>query len=391
MSGTSEWKPAPENTLESLRHGIEMFDGIEFDVRLTADGQLVVHHDRTVSIPLDELKGHPTWVEEWALDDLEALGFVSFRALLDDPSVLRLWRDEGKMGCVEIKRPHPKAATGGGFFGRGQHNQHIAKAMKLAETELDERSIPAENTVFYAFHRGMPTSARLANTRRPWAALIPYIPPYGNRTSQRIQVFPSYVTTSFRRLVKRHQAQGSSMLPCAIEYFQTSTKHLPLGRSVGLRGKPLDRLTNARRGMPTYVWPTKPYLEHDLLRAGMSGLTDHADPSLTWLPSGHARWKQPGLRPLLEAEWATLRSATQDNHRSVLQELESDVPMWSQCDAERRRTLLEEWRLRWRWKADVASLLSNHDGATPPASAPRLIGHRGSGKTERPVLGQRST
>ncbi|DAC67157.1 MAG TPA: glycerophosphodiester phosphodiesterase, partial [Candidatus Poseidoniales archaeon] len=66
MSGTSEWKPAPENTLESLRHGIEMFDGIEFDVRLTADGQLVVHHDRTVSIPLDELKGHPTWVEEWA-------------------------------------------------------------------------------------------------------------------------------------------------------------------------------------------------------------------------------------------------------------------------------------------------------------------------------------
>ena len=181
------------------------------------------------------------------------------------------------------------------------------------------------------------------------------------------------------------------MLPCAIEYFQTSTKHLPLGRSVGLRGKPLDRLTNARRGMPTYVWPTKPYLEHDLLRAGMSGLTDHADPSLTWLPSGHARWKQPGLRPLLEAEWATLRSATQDNHRSVLQELESTTPLWSQCDAERRRKLVEEWRLRWRWKADVASLLSKHDGATPPASAPRLIGHRGSGKTERPVLGHRST
>ena len=73
------------------------------------------------------------------------------------------------------------------------------------------------------------------------------------------------------------------MLPCAIEYFQTTTKHLPVGRHVGLRGSALERLTAAREGMPTYVWPTKPMIEHDLLRAGMSALTDHADPSLTWL------------------------------------------------------------------------------------------------------------
>ena len=29
------WKPAPENTLVSLKHGMEMFDGVEFDVRIT--------------------------------------------------------------------------------------------------------------------------------------------------------------------------------------------------------------------------------------------------------------------------------------------------------------------------------------------------------------------
>ena len=96
------------------------------------------------------------------------------------------------------------------------------------------------------------------------------------------------------------------MLPCAIEYFQTTTKHLPVGRHVGLQGSALERLTAAREGMPTYVWPTKPMIEHDLLRAGMSALTDHADPSLTWLPSGHARWRRPGLQPLLEAEWSNL-------------------------------------------------------------------------------------
>ena len=43
------------------------------------------------------------------------------------------------------------------------------------------------------------------------------------------------------------------MLPCAIEYFQNTTKHLPLG-GVGLTGAALHRLTNARTGMPTYVY-----------------------------------------------------------------------------------------------------------------------------------------
>lgn len=40
---------APENTLESFRQAIALgVDGLEFDVRLSADGQLVVIHDPTV-------------------------------------------------------------------------------------------------------------------------------------------------------------------------------------------------------------------------------------------------------------------------------------------------------------------------------------------------------
>ena len=50
-----------------------------------------------------------------ALDDLTGLGFLSFDAFLDDPAVLKAWRDEGSMGCIEIKRPHPTGAVGGGF------------------------------------------------------------------------------------------------------------------------------------------------------------------------------------------------------------------------------------------------------------------------------------
>ena len=390
MTAGHAWSPAPENTLESLRHALEMFDGIEFDIRITADNQLIVHHDRTVSVPPSHLDGKPTWLEEWTHDDLVDLGFLSFEDLLDDPTVQRLWRNEGRMGCIEIKRPHPKAKTGGGFFGRKQHNKHIARAMQLAEEVLDEREIPNENTVFYAFHRGMPASAKISATKRPWAALIPYIPPYGTRTTQRLQVLPQYLTTPFKRLVKQHRSQGSSMLPCAVEYFQSKTRHLPLGRHVGLTGAALNRLTRARGGMPTYVWPTKTWMEHDLLRAGLSGLTDHADPHFHWLPSGHARWRQPGLRPLLEDEWAQLKTATQDNHLDLLRRLESEVPTWAEADTPRRRTLVSEMRKRWHWEANVEDLLALYDGATPPSSSPRLIGHRGSGKTPRPVLNPQS-
>ena len=386
MEEVEAWVQAPENTLDSLRHGIVHFDGIEFDIRVTADRQLVVHHDRDVSVPKVHLSDKSPWVEEWTLDDLVGLGFLAFDDLLDDAEVQRQWVEKGKMGCIEIKRPHPKATPGGGYFGRQRHNEHIALAMRLAEDALEQRAIPVENTVFYAFHKGMPESAALAGTSRPWAALIPYIPPYGNRTTQRLQAFPQYLTTPFRRLVRRHEQQGSSMLPCAVEYFHSRTRHLSLGRAVGLRNGGRQRLDRHRNGMATYVWPTRPQIEHDLLRAGLTGLTDHADPTLTWLPSGHPRWNQPGTRPLDDDQWNRLASAEHDDHQTILAELQNETPTWAEADVARRRQLVEEWRSAWSWSGSLESVLASANGTTPPWSAPRLIGHRGSGKTSRPVL-----
>src|SRR5206468_7801437 len=40
---------APENTIEAFDNGLRLgADGIELDVRLSADGVVVVHHDRTL-------------------------------------------------------------------------------------------------------------------------------------------------------------------------------------------------------------------------------------------------------------------------------------------------------------------------------------------------------
>jgi glycerophosphoryl diester phosphodiesterase len=45
---------APENTIESFRQAVALgVDGLEFDVRLTRDGRLVVHHDETVDRTTD--------------------------------------------------------------------------------------------------------------------------------------------------------------------------------------------------------------------------------------------------------------------------------------------------------------------------------------------------
>jgi len=386
MEVEKPWQQAPENTLLSLQHGIKMFDGIEFDIRITADRQLAIHHDRNVSLPKERLEGRPAWAEQWTLDELTEVGFLGFEELLEDPTIRKHWAEQGKMGCIEIKRPHPKSPSGGGYFGRHHHIQHVADAMTMAEDLLDQHEVPRENTVFYSFHKHMPQSAKISATKRPWAALIPYIPPYGNRTFQRIKAFPTYLTTSFGRLVKTHLRQGSSMLPCAIEYFDGLTRSVPLGRHVSLKGKGLKRLTQVRSGMPTYVWPTRPLLEHDLIRAGLTALTDKADPNLLWLPSGHLRWRQPGTRPLDESQWSILKQATYENHREIHSELLETTPSWEQCDSARRSLLIGEWKKKWSWSESIDEVMARSEGTTPPWSAPRIIGHRGSGKTSRPVL-----
>ena len=388
MGGEGAWTQAPENTLESLRHAIQQFDGIEFDIRITADNQLVVHHDRDVSLPASYLEGKPIWAEEWTLEELNEAGFLGFEEMLDDPIIANHWATRGKMGCIEIKRPHPTASSGGGYRGKKHHIAHVARAMQLAESILDERDIPHHNTVFYAFHKHMPASAAQASTRRPWAALIPYIPPFGNRTTQRLKAVPQYISMPFKRLVKRHKMEGSSMLPCAIEYFKSPTSWLPLGRKVSLQGRGLERLTASRHGMPTYVWPTRPDIEHALLRAGLTALTDYADPALTWLPSNQARWVQPATQPLDEEQWQSLEKCEVEHHLDVLSEFKDSTPTWGEADPARRRSLIEAWRKRWKWNESTEELVEKYCDATPPWAAPRMIGHRGSGKTSRPVLRQ---
>ena len=383
MSG--KWKQAPENTLESLRHGIIHTDGIELDIRLTSDNELIIHHDSTISIPKDRLDGRSKWVESWSLEELKSEGFCSLDDLLNDSIIRKNWTENGKMVCLEFKRPHLLSPKGRRIFSKSRQKNTLGTAMKAAEKKLNEEEIPTQNSVFYSFYKGMNNIIHQKSIKRNWAELMPSIPTIGTRTIKRMYAYPQYFITPFSRLVKKHRNSGSSMVPCAMEYFSPVYSRALVGRMVGLQGKRREYLSRCQKGMPTYVWPTKPELEHAVLSAGLTALSDHIDPDLTWLPSGKARWFNPATMPLDETQSQILEDATKDQHLSIIEQLKSDVPTWNECDKQRKSELIKFWRKKWNWDIDVEETLAKSTDS-PPWQSIRLIGHRGSGKTPRPVI-----
>ena len=94
-------KELPENSLAALREAMVHADGIEFDLRMTLDGHLVLHHDRTPMIPRHEKEGRPTYVEAWTLDELREFGAETFDDMLTDPIISTAWREQAKVGVIE--------------------------------------------------------------------------------------------------------------------------------------------------------------------------------------------------------------------------------------------------------------------------------------------------
>ena len=107
------YQQAPETTLASLVHGMNMFDAIEFDIRLTKDEQVVIHHDRSVSIDRSGIAKRSPYVEDWDLDELLELGFCSLEMLLIHTDVQKAVNEQGKVLVVESKRPSLKVKKSG--------------------------------------------------------------------------------------------------------------------------------------------------------------------------------------------------------------------------------------------------------------------------------------
>ena len=97
------WQQPPENTLESLRHAIQHNDGIEFDVRLTQDQELVIHHDVKISVPKAKQPHSFAWTENHTLDELTSQGWkvseletsldIKFEANPSTPAIIGLFKE----------------------------------------------------------------------------------------------------------------------------------------------------------------------------------------------------------------------------------------------------------------------------------------------------------
>lgn len=72
--GASGWdvQYAPENTMPAFQKAVEMgADGIELDVQLTKDGQIVVIHDETIQ----RVSDGEGWVKDFTLQELQTFSF----------------------------------------------------------------------------------------------------------------------------------------------------------------------------------------------------------------------------------------------------------------------------------------------------------------------------
>ena len=376
---SEDWVKPIENSIEGIRHGMVEFDGVEFDLRLTTDGDLVLFHDNFLSAAQIEQIGGSKWTEDHSTSELAEIGIRTFNELLDDAVFTETWREQGKVACVELKMPHPKSKIAGSVNPK-KREKHARTMAKLADSMLNEIDLQQSNVVMISFKRRFRHACARANVRWPVAQLQPAIPEIGGRRMKRILTLPSFMWLSLAFHLKHQKIVGAPVLPCALEYLHGATRHLTLGRTFGLDGYTGRRLNRLRKGYQAYVWPTPIAVEGSLQKLGLTGMTDNTSPQTTTLPEGGARWTRWASQPLDAEREDLLRNANPDDHAALIEEAAREVTPWYELTDIERRGFLANWRKRWNWDRDVDELASDSTSKTMPWEVSRLLGHRGSGK-----------
>jgi glycerophosphoryl diester phosphodiesterase len=376
------WEQPQENSIASHLHGMKHLDGVELDLRLSSDGELVLQHDAELGESRGELGGRSPWVELNSAAELAESGIELFADLVGRAGFRELWQAQAKVVCIELKAPHPSTGLAGGWReGRGRL-EHLTRMVRQVNEMLAELELPHSNAVIYAFDPRILIAGKSVDSTLPLARLFPRIREWGSPRLKRIVAAPSFIANSLPRLMRWQRRLGAPMLPCALDYLVAPKNMLTLGRTVSLHGKGLQRLTDMRAGFPFYVWPSTPDCEPDLLNAGLTCLSDHTSPEFVTYPNGDARWPRPATQPLDADVTATLARDDADDHAGVLAELQQQVSPWHELSDGERRSLLDGWRSRWRWGRSIDELVADSDSDRMPWESVRIVGHRGAGRTD---------
>ena len=97
---------APENTIEAFQLAANIgADGVELDVQLTRDGQIVVCHDETI----DRTSDGAGWLKDYTLDELKNMNFDNGNKAYEGAEIPTLQevfdvlRDTGLVINIELK------------------------------------------------------------------------------------------------------------------------------------------------------------------------------------------------------------------------------------------------------------------------------------------------
>ena len=379
---SEDWVKPIENSIDGIRHGMTHLDGVEFDMRLTMDGELVLFHDNHLSKEQIEKIGGSKWTEDHSTSELAELGIETFEQLLADDVFTHSWREHGKVACVELKMPHPNSKIAGSVNPK-KREKHARTMAKLADSMLNEVGLQQSNVVLISFKRRFRHACARANVRWPVAQLQPAIPEVGGRRMKRILTLPSFMWLSLAFHLKHQKLVGAPILPCALEYVHGATRHITLGRTFGLTGYTGRRLNRLRKGYQAYVWPTPIAVENPLHQIGLTGMTDDTSPESVTHPGGGARWTRWASQPLDPERESLFQNADPSDHSALIQDAEREVTPWYELTDIERRGFLSIWRKRWNWERDIDELAGDASPQTMPWEMSRLLGHRGSGKDFR--------
>jgi len=372
MADLAEWVRPRENTIEAICHGMQVSDGVEFDLRLTEDERLVLHHDSKTeygdypeSMIMEEL---PEYVE--TLDEL-----------LENNNFVRRWTEEGAFSCIELKPPHPSSGKAGGWFGGESREKHMIKMIQNLEEVLEPIDLGESGTVVYSFEPKIISAAKKTKSKFKFSRIRPYLRQWGTWKTQRIVAAPSFLSNSLPRLMDKQRREGSPMLPCSMQYLKGIESRINMGLTVGLKGKKLERLNKYRRGYPIYVWPCESKYERLILDAGLTGITDDLSPNMVTLVTGHARWTKPATQPLTDEKREELDNTPEIEHESIISEFKNEITPWHELTNSERESFVTNWSKKWSWERDIETILKETKATNMPWEVSRIIGHRGTGKT----------
>ena len=365
------WNQPKENSIDALLHGMQFADGVEFDLRLSSDGDFVVYHNELV--PGEGPKSERS-IERMGTDELRSHGIVTFDGLLSQRPFTDAWQAGGKTANIEFKVPHPAAQI-------DDVDGYLRAMMRLLEEKLGPFDLPDRSALVYSFSPRIGPVAKSVGFEFPVTRLSPYLRPWGSKPIRRLVGTPNFILSTVTGLIKQHRKEGMPALAMALQYLQGWERFLHLGTPMAIRGGGLERLNRARAGMGLHVWPAPLELEASMLEAGFSLISDNMDPRVVSLPDGGARWSRPASQPLDE-EWRERLDTAADSERAdLIKEAGESLPTWSELGVSRRRGIVVEQGRRMFWTGSEDKWAAEAEGGLPWGS-PRLTGHRGAGDTD---------